>query len=204
MRLFVITRNIALLMLPFLLMIIINEALRPTIKEKPFSQNNIIAINSALKLENKCSWACHNVENYCRNHHVKILKNYLHISDPIYFGTIQLLLSTGKYKTANVAILVIFIPLLMYLLLIKSLSLQREIKKAKVSKMSGLFLLFMGNMVTQVYFYCTNFIINLANLLGLSYYEINFFIFCVIYPFLLFSLLLIFVVQRVRLVRKLQ
>ncbi len=41
----------------------------------------------------------------------------------------------------------------------------------------------------NIYAYCTDFVINLANLVQLSYYEINALIFCMIWPIL--SLLLI-------------
>lgn len=44
------------------------------------------------------------------------------------------------------------------------------------------------NIVIQLYMYCTDFTINLANLTGTSYYEVNFFFFCVLYPFLLIVL----------------
>ena len=44
-----------------------------------------------------------------------------------------------------------------------------------------------------VYIYCTDFIINLANLLNLSYYEVNFIIFCVLYPLALINSFLIYV-----------
>lgn len=50
----------------------------------------------------------------------------------------------------------------------------------------------------DVYMYCTDFIINLANIFGFSYYEVNFMIFCVVYPVLVVSLFLTYVVQRVR------
>ena len=39
-----------------------------------------------------------------------------------------------------------------------------------------------------VYAYCTEFIINLANIFQLSYYEINFIFFCVLYPLLIITL----------------
>ncbi|WP_375562735.1 hypothetical protein ACE193_09450 [Bernardetia sp. OM2101] len=197
-------RNIALLFFPFLLMIAINEAIRSTITEKPFQEQGIIAINSAIKSTKKCSWACHNIENYCKNNHVKILQNYFEFTDPIYFGVIHFLQRTGKYRIANIIILVILIPLLMYYLLIKSLSLQRKIKNAQsLRKENTLFLFltssFINDFIAKVYFYCTDFIINFANILGLSYYEINFFIFCVIYPVLFLALILVFFVQKIRL-----
>lgn len=41
---------------------------------------------------------------------------------------------------------------------------------------------------SEAYVYCTDFTINLANLTGTSYYEVNFFFFCVLYPLLLIGL----------------
>lgn len=50
----------------------------------------------------------------------------------------------------------------------------------------------------QTYAYCTDFIINLANILNLSYYEINFIIFCVLYPILILGSLGFYSIQRLR------
>ena len=46
----------------------------------------------------------------------------------------------------------------------------------------------LSEVVNESYVYCTDFVINLANLTGASYYEVNFFLFCVLYPFLLLLL----------------
>jgi hypothetical protein len=43
----------------------------------------------------------------------------------------------------------------------------------------------------SIYTYCTDFVINLANLLNLSYYEINAWIFCIIWPLVTVVLLII-------------
>lgn len=51
----------------------------------------------------------------------------------------------------------------------------------------------------ELYAYCTDFIINLANILNLSYYEVNAIVFCFLYPLLLIGLMLLFFVQRRRL-----
>ncbi|WP_338812348.1 hypothetical protein V9L05_13160 [Bernardetia sp. Wsw4-3y2] len=207
---FILLRNITLLVFPFLLMILINEAVRPTITEKSFQEKGIIAINSVIKSPKKCSWACHNIENYCKENHVKILQNYFPFTDPIYFGVIRFLQSTGKYRGANIIVLVILIPLLMYFLLIKSLSLPSQIKKAQSLRQENtLFFILMNNsinsfltdFIAKLYFYCTDFIINLANILDLSYYEINFFIFCIIYPVLLLGLVFTFCIQKIRLIK---
>jgi hypothetical protein len=40
------------------------------------------------------------------------------------------------------------------------------------------------NLGGKLYVYCTDFIINMSNLLGISYYEFNFIIFCIVFPFL--------------------
>jgi len=50
-----------------------------------------------------------------------------------------------------------------------------------------------------LYVYCTDFTINLANLTGTSYYEVNFFFFCVLFPFLLVVLPMIAMVLKYRL-----
>ena len=52
---------------------------------------------------------------------------------------------------------------------------------------------------TATYIYCTDFIINLANILGLSYYEINTLIFCFIYPVLTLLLVIFYFYQKKRL-----
>ena len=52
---------------------------------------------------------------------------------------------------------------------------------------------------SYIYAYCTDFIINLANITGLSYFEINTLLFCFIYPFLTLALLTIFLFQKKRL-----
>ena len=51
---------------------------------------------------------------------------------------------------------------------------------------------------TVIYAYCTDFIINLANISGLSYYEINALIFCFIYPFSILSLGVIYFIKKKR------
>jgi hypothetical protein len=50
-----------------------------------------------------------------------------------------------------------------------------------------------------IYAYCTDFIINLANLTGLSYYEINALIFCFLWPLTTFGLLIFYITQRLKL-----
>ena len=53
-----------------------------------------------------------------------------------------------------------------------------------------------------VYVYCTDFVINLANLLGLSYYEINTLFFIIIWPVITLGLILVYFVQVLRLKKK--
>lgn len=56
----------------------------------------------------------------------------------------------------------------------------------------------MGDLIYRAYVYCTDFIINLANLSGSSYYEINLFVFCILYPVLLLGSFTLYVFQRFR------
>ena len=55
--------------------------------------------------------------------------------------------------------------------------------------------------VKLVFTYCTDFMINLANLTGLSYYEVNALLFCLTWPVLTVALLMLFIVQNIRLHR---
>lgn len=52
-----------------------------------------------------------------------------------------------------------------------------------------------------IYAYCTDFIINLANIFDLSYYEINFIIFCLVYPILIVGSIGLYSIQKIRLIR---
>lgn len=128
MRLF---RNITLPLLPYLLMIIINEAYRPTIKEKPYSLRGITAINSDVRTPDKCTWAAHSDTAYCKQNHVKLLKNHMETTDKIYFGAIGALRSTGNYGAANVIFLVILFPLIIWYSLVKIIDYTLEIKALK-------------------------------------------------------------------------
>jgi len=57
----------------------------------------------------------------------------------------------------------------------------------------------MERLVDTMYYYCTDFVINLANILDLSYYEINAIIFCFLYPLLIVGLTGIYLIQKIRL-----
>jgi hypothetical protein len=124
-------RNIAILIFPFLLMIIVNEIVRPTIKEKPYSKYEITAMNSDDKISHKCTWICHNNTRFCKESHVKYLKPYYKITDKIYFGMISLLQKTGNYGLANIIFLVVLAPLLIWFFIVKSMNIQDEINLYK-------------------------------------------------------------------------
>lgn len=51
----------------------------------------------------------------------------------------------------------------------------------------------------DLYIYCTDFIINIANLTGLSYYEVNFIIFIIFYPLMLIVSTIVYLIQKLRL-----
>ena len=124
-------RNIIILIVPFLIMILINEVVRVTIKEIPYSAHGVTAINSVDKIENKCTWVCHNQTNYCKLHHVKFDKKWFIITDNIYFGVIKLLQSTGNYGLANIILFVVLFPLIIWFLIIRSIDIQIEINNLK-------------------------------------------------------------------------
>lgn len=61
----------------------------------------------------------------------------------------------------------------------------------------------MNDIVNKIFVYCVDFIINLANLLGISYYEVNAIIFCLVYPLLLIILIIIYIQKR-QIIKKLK
>ena len=122
---------LSILLLPFLGMIVINELVRISSNEKGYSKSGVTAINSAERHPHKCSWVCHNDTKYCKAHHVKLTKSYFDKTDPIYFGVIGALKSTGNYSLANIIWFVVLIPFGMFVLLIKSINIQLKIRQIK-------------------------------------------------------------------------
>lgn len=123
--------NISILLIPILLVVLVNEYSRLVTKEQGYVRKGITAINSGIKTPKKCSWYCHTDTGYCKRKHTDLLKNKTSAIDPIYFGIIKSLHSAGDYGLANIIFLVTLLPLSMYLLLVKSISIQRKIKKLK-------------------------------------------------------------------------
>ena len=129
----------SILILPFLGMIMINEFVRLNTSEEGYTKQGkwglniegVTAINTVKILKEKCTWICHNDTNHCKENHVKLAKPYFDKIDPIYFGIINTLKSTGDYGLANIIFLVIILPLFIYILLIKSISLEFKIRKLK-------------------------------------------------------------------------
>jgi hypothetical protein len=56
----------------------------------------------------------------------------------------------------------------------------------------------MTDLLTWIYIYCTDFTITLANFWGLTYYDVNALIFCIIWPLVTAGLLLSYFYQRKR------
>ena len=123
---------LSILLLPYLIMVVVNEWYRPRVEEQPLVFLGVEAINSEKYLKDKCTWACHHsTSKHCKVHHVQAAKPYVQYIDPIYFGIIDALHSTGNYGLANIVFLVVGIPLLIYFFLIKSIELQFKIKRIK-------------------------------------------------------------------------
>lgn len=127
-------RNIAILISPFLLMIIVNEIVRPSIKERQYSTSGISTMNSVARITDKCTWVCHNDTSYCMENHVKYLETYSNYTNILYFGVIGMLQMTGNYGLANIIFLVVLVPLLIWFFIIKSMNIQDEIDKLKIKQ----------------------------------------------------------------------
>lgn len=122
---------ISILILPVLLLIGVNEFTRKTTTKNKYKKYNIVTVNSGKYNTNKCTWACHNNTDFCKKHHVKLLKSHYKYTDGIYFGIIHSLKSTGNYQLANIIFLVIIIPLALYFFIIKSIQIQYKINRYK-------------------------------------------------------------------------
>lgn len=123
--------NTLILLFPLLFVVSVNEYTRFTITDNGYIRKGITAINPSVKTPEKCSWYCHADTGYCKKHHTHLLKNHTSKIDPFYFGIIKSLHDAGDYGLANIIFLVILFPALIYVLLIKSISIQRKIKKLK-------------------------------------------------------------------------
>ena len=123
--------NISILLIPLLIVVFVNEYSRLNNSNKGFVRKGVTAINPSVKTPEKCSWYCHTDTGYCKKHHTHLLKNHTSKIDPFYFGIIKSLHNVGDYGLANIIFLVILFPALIYVLLIKSISIQRKIKKLK-------------------------------------------------------------------------
>lgn len=123
--------NILILLIPLLIIVFVNEYSRLNNSNKGFVRKGITAINPSVKTPKKCSWYCHTDTGYCKKHHTHLLQNHTSKIDPFYFGIIKSLHNTGDYGLANIIFLVILFPVLIYVLLIKSISIQIKIKELK-------------------------------------------------------------------------
>lgn len=112
-------------------MITTNEYVRLNTTEIGYNGQGVTAINTVNKEKKKCTWICHNNTSYCKVNHVQLAKPYFNVIDPIYYGIINSLKSTGNYGLANIFFLVILLPLTMFFLLIKSIRLEFEIRTIK-------------------------------------------------------------------------
>lgn len=124
-------RNLLILLFPLALMVLVNEYSRLQLETTDYQSRGHATVNPADRNPEKCTWICHNDTSYCKAHHVKFDKSYLRITDPLYFGVIALLQGFGSYALANIVILVLFIPLLVYVILIKSLNIQYRINQLR-------------------------------------------------------------------------
>ncbi|MFL0085377.1 hypothetical protein, partial [Tenacibaculum maritimum] len=123
--------NISILLIPLLIVVFVNEYSRLNNSNKGFVRKGITAINPSVKTPEKCSWYCHTDTSYCKKHHTHLLKNHTSKIDPFYFGIINSLHNAGDYGLANIIFLVILFPVLIYVFLVKSISIQKKIKELK-------------------------------------------------------------------------
>ena len=125
------THKLILLCLPFLCMIMVNEYSRRIIDTKSYERLGLSFINPDSWDTNTCSWSCHNSSAFCEKHHIAYVRPIKKYIDPIYFGIIGFLQSTGNYGLANIMFLVIGWPLLMWYLLVKCFNMRKQLKQLR-------------------------------------------------------------------------
>lgn len=126
-------RNLLIFLFPLVTIMVVNEYSRFHLESKNNLSRGQATLNPASLDPEKCTWACHNETAYCKSHHVKFDSSFFRFTDPLYFGMITLLKGFGNYGLANILILVLFMPLMIYTLLIKSLNIQDRIHQLRKS-----------------------------------------------------------------------
>ena len=126
-----IIRNIIILFLPYLIIVAVNEFVRSTVKENKHTIYGIKTINSNDHIQEKCTWAGHETTAFCINNHVKFLKPYINKTDRLYFGIINNLHSTGNYQYANIFLLAIIFPLVIWFSIVKIIDYSLDLLKVK-------------------------------------------------------------------------
>jgi hypothetical protein len=119
------------LLLPLLVIVSVNELYRLRVGTNNYTRLTTPAINPTQGKSDECTWMCHDNTNYCKAHHVRLASNHIAVIDPLYFGIINGLKATGSYGLANILVLVILIPGLVYLLFIKAIKIQFKIREIK-------------------------------------------------------------------------
>lgn len=117
-----------ILLLPYLMVVAVNEYSRPGLTGYYNSKYDARGMNTATASKQVCSWKCFFDTGYCKRHHVKYLHRYYDVIDPIYFGIIDFLHRAGNYGATNLIFLVFGWPLLMYFLLIRILQLRKKLR----------------------------------------------------------------------------
>ena len=126
-----ILRNIIILFSPYLIIVAVNEFVRSTVKENKHTIYGIKTINSNDHIQDKCTWAGHETTAYCINNHVKFLKPYINKTDRLYFGIINNLHATGNYQYANIFLLAVIFPLVIWFSIIKIIDYSLDLLKVK-------------------------------------------------------------------------
>lgn len=144
-----------ILLSPILLISLVNESNLPVSNE--FSKE-------------RCTRYCHNVK--CFHFEKKLNSKPSNLNKTIHFlveKNIDLLKKNPfglDYKSMNLLVYILLFPTLIFLLLFNLF------RKFQIMK----------NLIEKTYWYCTDFCINAANALEISYFEFNFWLFLVVLP----------------------
>jgi len=125
-----------MLSLPLIVMAAVNETMRYRVGGGGYRFQGHQTINSDSVLADKCTWKCHNQTAYCKTNHVGLDAYLTRYTDIPYAGLIQILGDgSGKansyYQFMNVLLLVLIVPCFIIVMLIRSWSMQDQIRARK-------------------------------------------------------------------------
>ena len=211
-------KSIAFYLLPIVLGYLTVMAVNET--ERLRSDSSLDRVHSTAPSPTNCNWACHNNRSHCFGKHLYGLPEGL---KKIVRGPVEWMMDelgakkTGSelfYQLTNLLLLAIIWPLLLSFMLMHIAKTYKSVQQIRHSMipialigLASLLSVYIlqsngtNNSVKYLYDYLTDFILTLSHWIGLSYYDVNAFLFIIMMPLLSVALAM-FIVRNISRKRK--